>query len=96
VIPSFNAINNFLQIGAEETIQGDQVEEKNLLCLFVKGEEMSTAKKLIVCGGNGFLGSRICKSAVARGWDVTSIRYVKLFFSYSMNSFECANRELSF
>ncbi|KAJ5054493.1 uncharacterized protein L3040_000767 [Drepanopeziza brunnea f. sp. 'multigermtubi'] len=33
---------------------------------------MST-KKLVVCGGNGFLGSRICKSAVARGWDVTSI-----------------------
>ncbi|KAK7749064.1 hypothetical protein SLS62_008459 [Diatrype stigma] len=34
---------------------------------------MSAAKKLVVCGGNGFLGSRICKSAVARGWDVTSI-----------------------
>ncbi|KAG9243492.1 hypothetical protein BJ878DRAFT_568382 [Calycina marina] len=36
---------------------------------------MSTAraKKLVVCGGNGFLGSRICRSAVARGWDVTSI-----------------------
>ncbi|KUI60746.1 hypothetical protein VP1G_07965 [Cytospora mali] len=31
------------------------------------------AKKLVVCGGNGFLGSRICKFAVARGWDVTSI-----------------------
>ncbi|KAK7895093.1 hypothetical protein LTR67_005832 [Exophiala xenobiotica] len=30
-------------------------------------------KKIIVAGGNGFLGSRICKSAVARGWDVTSI-----------------------
>ena len=47
-------------------------------------------KKLVVCGGNGFLGkhryrddvrssncvqlgSRICKSAVARGWDVVSI-----------------------
>ncbi|KAI9800043.1 MAG: hypothetical protein M1833_003572 [Piccolia ochrophora] len=30
-------------------------------------------KKIVVCGGNGFLGSRICKSAVARGWDVTSI-----------------------
>lgn len=35
---------------------------------------MSAMKKLIVCGGNGFLGSRICKYAVARGWDVTSIR----------------------
>ncbi|ETI28432.1 hypothetical protein G647_00881 [Cladophialophora carrionii CBS 160.54] len=30
-------------------------------------------RKLVVAGGNGFLGSRICKSAVARGWDVTSI-----------------------
>jgi len=30
-------------------------------------------RKIVVCGGNGFLGSRICKSAVARGWDVTSI-----------------------
>ncbi|KAK3322157.1 NAD dependent epimerase/dehydratase [Apodospora peruviana] len=35
---------------------------------------MSTSvKKLVVCGGNGFLGSRICKAAVSRGWDVTSI-----------------------
>ncbi|KAL7798482.1 hypothetical protein V8C37DRAFT_368000 [Trichoderma ceciliae] len=33
----------------------------------------AAAKKLIVCGGNGFLGSRICKYAVARGWDVTSV-----------------------
>ena len=34
-------------------------------------------KKLVVCGGNGFLGSRICKAAVARNWDVTSIRWVR-------------------
>ena len=33
-------------------------------------------KKIVVCGGNGFLGSRICKAAVARNWDVTSIRYL--------------------
>ncbi|KAI0024861.1 hypothetical protein F4780DRAFT_775348 [Xylariomycetidae sp. FL0641] len=33
----------------------------------------AAAKKIVVCGGNGFLGSRICKYAVARGWDVTSI-----------------------
>ncbi|KAK1781529.1 hypothetical protein QBC45DRAFT_404945 [Copromyces sp. CBS 386.78] len=33
----------------------------------------SAAKKLIVAGGNGFLGSRICQAAVHRGWDVTSI-----------------------
>jgi hypothetical protein len=33
-------------------------------------------KKIVVAGGNGFLGSRICKSAVARGWDVTSVRHV--------------------
>ncbi|CAJ2509912.1 Uu.00g058120.m01.CDS01 [Anthostomella pinea] len=32
-----------------------------------------SAKRVIVCGGNGFLGSRICKHAIARGWDVTSI-----------------------
>ncbi|GKZ24154.1 hypothetical protein AbraIFM66951_010946 [Aspergillus brasiliensis] len=31
------------------------------------------AKRVVVAGGNGFLGSRICKSAVARGWDVTSL-----------------------
>ncbi|KAF2183528.1 NAD(P)-binding protein [Zopfia rhizophila CBS 207.26] len=30
-------------------------------------------KKLVVCGGNGFLGSRICKAAAHRGWQVTSI-----------------------
>jgi len=34
---------------------------------------MASAKKLVVCGGSGFLGSRICKSAIARGWEVTSI-----------------------
>ncbi|RKF65046.1 Uncharacterized protein GcC1_126007 [Golovinomyces cichoracearum] len=33
----------------------------------------ATPLKLVVCGGNGFLGSRICKYAVARGWDVTSL-----------------------
>ncbi|KAE8149018.1 hypothetical protein BDV25DRAFT_8106 [Aspergillus avenaceus] len=31
------------------------------------------AKRLVVAGGNGFLGSRICRSAVARGWSVTSL-----------------------
>ncbi|KAL2870424.1 ubiquinone biosynthesis protein COQ11 [Aspergillus lucknowensis] len=31
------------------------------------------SKKVVVAGGSGFLGSRICKSAVARGWSVTSI-----------------------
>ncbi|KAI9710782.1 MAG: hypothetical protein M1828_002124 [Chrysothrix sp. TS-e1954] len=30
-------------------------------------------RKLVVCGGNGFLGTRICKAACQRGWDVTSI-----------------------
>ena len=30
-------------------------------------------KKVVVAGGNGFLGSRICKAGVARGWDMTSI-----------------------
>lgn len=32
-------------------------------------------KRIVVAGGTGFLGSRICKSAVARGWEVTSLRY---------------------
>ncbi|RMZ89504.1 hypothetical protein DV736_g3281, partial [Chaetothyriales sp. CBS 134916] len=30
-------------------------------------------KKIVVAGGSGFLGSRICRSAVGRGWNVTSI-----------------------
>ncbi|KAL8763355.1 MAG: hypothetical protein Q9184_000826 [Pyrenodesmia sp. 2 TL-2023] len=30
-------------------------------------------KRIVVCGGNGFLGTRICKVAVGRGWEVTSI-----------------------
>ncbi|KAE8134779.1 hypothetical protein BDV38DRAFT_273323 [Aspergillus pseudotamarii] len=30
-------------------------------------------KRVVVAGGNGFLGSRICRSAVARGWSVTSL-----------------------
>ncbi|KAK1750736.1 isoflavone reductase IRL [Echria macrotheca] len=34
---------------------------------------MSAPKKLVVCGGSGFLGSRICRAAVSRGWDVISI-----------------------
>jgi hypothetical protein len=38
--------------------------------------DMAAVKKIVVCGGSGFLGSRICKAAVARGWVVTSIRYV--------------------
>ncbi|GAO18906.1 hypothetical protein UVI_02030750 [Ustilaginoidea virens] len=33
----------------------------------------AAAKRLVVCGGSGFLGSRICKYAVDRGWEVTSI-----------------------
>jgi uncharacterized protein YbjT (DUF2867 family) len=34
----------------------------------------AAAKKLVVCGGSGFVGSRICKYAVQRGWEVTSVR----------------------
>lgn len=33
----------------------------------------SSSHKLLVVGGNGYLGSAICKAGVARGWDVTSI-----------------------
>ncbi|KAJ5216944.1 hypothetical protein N7468_009952 [Penicillium chermesinum] len=32
-----------------------------------------SAKRLVVAGGSGFLGSRICKSAAARGWSVVSL-----------------------
>ncbi len=39
---------------------------------------MSATKRIVVFGGNGFLGSRICRAAVARNWDVTSVRYVRL------------------
>ncbi|CEJ54603.1 Putative Function: eryBIV of S. erythrae is involved in erythromycin biosynthesis [Penicillium brasilianum] len=31
------------------------------------------AKRLVVAGGSGFLGSRICRAAAARGWEVTSL-----------------------
>ncbi|KAL1987509.1 hypothetical protein VTN96DRAFT_3436 [Rasamsonia emersonii] len=31
------------------------------------------SKRIVVAGGSGFLGSRICKHAVARGWSVTSL-----------------------
>ncbi|KAF8476932.1 hypothetical protein BDZ91DRAFT_708371 [Kalaharituber pfeilii] len=34
---------------------------------------MSPTRHLVVCGGNGFLGSRICRSAVAQNFKVTSI-----------------------
>ncbi|KAG9092325.1 hypothetical protein FS749_015818 [Ceratobasidium sp. UAMH 11750] len=31
------------------------------------------AQHIFVVGGNGFLGSAICKAAVARGWKVTGV-----------------------
>jgi nucleoside-diphosphate-sugar epimerase len=31
------------------------------------------SRSLLVCGGSGFLGSRICKIASARNWAVTSL-----------------------
>ncbi|KAF8430212.1 hypothetical protein EV426DRAFT_580454 [Tirmania nivea] len=34
---------------------------------------MSAARHLVVCGGNGFVGSRICKAAVAHNYRVTSL-----------------------
>jgi uncharacterized protein YbjT (DUF2867 family) len=33
--------------------------------------------RLLVVGGNGFLGSCICKAALARGWAVDSISCVQ-------------------
>ncbi|KAK9459811.1 uncharacterized protein V1516DRAFT_452805 [Lipomyces oligophaga] len=34
---------------------------------------MISPKKVLICGGTGFLGKRICEQAVARGWLVTSL-----------------------
>ncbi|KAL1839087.1 hypothetical protein VTJ49DRAFT_1888 [Mycothermus thermophilus] len=34
---------------------------------------MAATKRLVVFGGNGFLGSRICRAAVSRDWDVISV-----------------------
>lgn len=32
--------------------------------------------RLLVVGGNGYLGSAVCKAAVAKGWDVASMSWV--------------------
>ncbi|KAK9333912.1 hypothetical protein V1520DRAFT_330930 [Lipomyces starkeyi] len=34
---------------------------------------MTSIKRLLVCGGTGFLGRKICETAVAHGWEVTSL-----------------------
>ncbi|KAK9325787.1 hypothetical protein V1517DRAFT_313475 [Lipomyces orientalis] len=34
---------------------------------------MTSLKRLLVCGGTGFLGRKICETAVAHGWEVTSL-----------------------
>ncbi|GAA5900845.1 hypothetical protein JCM6882_007679 [Rhodosporidiobolus microsporus] len=34
---------------------------------------LDTAKRLLIFGGNGFVGSAVARKAVARGWKVTSI-----------------------
>ncbi|KAK9365705.1 hypothetical protein V1509DRAFT_632217 [Lipomyces kononenkoae] len=34
---------------------------------------MTSIKRLLVCGGTGFLGRKICENAVAHGWQVTSL-----------------------
>lgn len=39
---------------------------------------------LLVVGGNGFLGSAICKGAVAKGWNVASIRYLSTTHTYHL------------
>ncbi|EEQ32418.1 hypothetical protein McanCB56680_006899 [Microsporum canis] len=33
----------------------------------------AAANRIVVAGGSGFLGARICQSAVARGWEVVSL-----------------------
>ncbi|KDQ17937.1 hypothetical protein BOTBODRAFT_29251 [Botryobasidium botryosum FD-172 SS1] len=34
---------------------------------------MTAAHRILVVGGNGFLGSAVCKAAVSKGWSVSSI-----------------------
>ena len=34
---------------------------------------MSLQQRLLVVGGNGFVGSAVCKQALSRGWEVISI-----------------------
>ena len=34
---------------------------------------MSIQQRLLVVGGNGFVGSAVCKQALSRGWEVISI-----------------------
>lgn len=61
--PSY--LNYFVAV-SERTLQSNSFQTITM--------STPTAKRIVVCGGNGFLGSRICKAAVTRGWDVTSIR----------------------
>jgi nucleoside-diphosphate-sugar epimerase len=37
----------------------------------------AAVKKLVVLGGTGFVGRRICARALQAGWRVTSLSYVK-------------------
>ncbi|KAF7976731.1 hypothetical protein HWV62_5919 [Athelia sp. TMB] len=41
--------------------------------VFLTTTTMQAARKILVVGGNGFIGSAVCKAALARGMDVTSI-----------------------
>ena len=50
----------------------DRVDPRKQLSLIRTTHPMSK-KRIVVCGGNGFLGTRICKSAATRNWDVISI-----------------------
>ncbi|EEB87884.1 hypothetical protein MPER_14573 [Moniliophthora perniciosa FA553] len=34
----------------------------------------SHIQKILVLGGNGFIGSAVCRAALARGMEVTSVR----------------------
>lgn len=56
------------------------------LSLLTATSTMSAIHRLLVVGGNGYLGSAVCRAAVGRGWQVTSIRYVPFFFPPSFLS----------
>ncbi|KAF7976348.1 hypothetical protein HWV62_7094 [Athelia sp. TMB] len=47
------------------TIEEGEVDSEFVFC--------RAARKILVVGGNGFIGSAVCKAALARGMDVTSI-----------------------
>ncbi|XP_051151652.1 uncharacterized protein At1g32220, chloroplastic [Andrographis paniculata] len=55
-------------VSAKDSVRTDRVEEAET----VQAQPLST-EKLLVLGGNGFVGSHICKEALNRGYSVASL-----------------------